>query len=67
VKEFARGRLSYTTRADGGFQFEHYGVTAVPTTIYVDRAGKIRFRDVGLKPGKEKETEQKVEKLLVSQ
>ncbi len=64
VKAFAKGQISYIILLDADEQFTEYGVTGIPTAFYIDKEGKIRYRDVGFGPGKEKEIEQKVKELL---
>ena len=64
VKAFAKDRMSYIILLDADEQFTEYGIRGIPTAFYIDKEGKIRYRDVGFGPGKEKEMEQKVKELL---
>ncbi|MHC4538349.1 MAG: ankyrin repeat domain-containing protein [Planctomycetota bacterium] len=64
VKKFSEEQISYVVLLDADEQFEEYGVRGIPTAFYIDREGKIRYRDVGFGPGKEKQIEQKVRELL---
>ena len=64
VKAFAKDRISYTTLLDADKQFNEYAIEGIPTLFYVDREGKIRYRDVGFGPGREKQIEQRVKELL---
>ena len=64
VKEFAKDRISYIILLDADKQFRQYGARSIPTAFYIDKDGKIRYRDVGFGPGKEKEMERKVKELL---
>lgn len=66
VKAFARDNISYITLLDADEEFKEYGIKGIPTAFYVDREGKIRYRDVGFGPGKEEQIEQKVKELLKS-
>ncbi len=64
VKAFARDHISYITLLDANEQFTEYGIKGIPTLYYIDREGKVRYRDVGYGTGKEKEIERKVKQLL---
>lgn len=43
---------------------KRYGVDSMPTTVLVDRNGKVRFRHRGYKSGYEKEYEKQIKELL---
>jgi thiol-disulfide isomerase/thioredoxin len=64
VKNFAKERISYIVLLDADEQFTEYGITGIPTAFYIDKEGKIRYRDVGFGPGKEKQMEQKIKELI---
>jgi len=64
VKEFAKGQISYVVLLDADEQFTQYHISGIPTAFYIDREGKIRYRDVGFGPGKEKLVERKVNEML---
>ncbi|MHC4111897.1 MAG: redoxin family protein, partial [Planctomycetota bacterium] len=64
VKEFAQEQISYMILLDADEQFTQYGIKGIPTVFYIDRKGKIRYRDVGFESRKEEEMEQKVKELL---
>ena len=64
VKDFAKGKISYTVLLDGQAQFQAYGVNGIPCTYYIDKEGIVRYRDVGFGPGGEREIERKIQELL---
>lgn len=64
VKNFARDRISYTVLLDAREESRKYAVRAIPTVFYIDKMGKIRYRELGYGPGKEKDMEQKIKELL---
>jgi thiol-disulfide isomerase/thioredoxin len=64
VKAFAKEQMSYTVLLDADEQFDKYDIRGIPAAFYIDREGKIRYRDVGYGPGKEMEIEKKVKELL---
>ncbi len=64
VKDFIRGKISYSVLLDAGGKAQEYGVQGLPTKIYIDEEGRIRYRDLGFNPGKENETEEKIQRLL---
>jgi len=64
VKDYVRDKISYPVLLDVEGKAKEYGVQGLPTKIYIDTEGKIRYRDLGFMPGKEKEMEDKIEKLL---
>ena len=64
VKKFADEQISYVVVLDADEQFKEYGIRGIPTAFYIDREGKIRYREIGFGPGREKEVEQKVRDLL---
>jgi peroxiredoxin len=47
VVEFARSKISYIVLLDGEGAFRAYGVSAIPCTYYIDRAGKVQRRYIG--------------------
>jgi peroxiredoxin/tetratricopeptide (TPR) repeat protein len=50
VQAFAREqKINYPVLFDGGVK-ELYGVQAFPTTIFIDRQGKVRHREAGFDP-----------------
>jgi cytochrome c biogenesis protein CcmG, thiol:disulfide interchange protein DsbE len=64
VRDYVKDKISYPVLLDAGEKSKEYGVQGIPTKIYIDAKGKIRYREVGFRPGKENETEDKIEKLL---
>ena len=64
VSEFSKLEISYILLSDGAEIFQHYGVTGVPCTYYVDKAGKVRYRDVGFSAGGEAKMEENIKELL---
>ncbi|MHC4540369.1 MAG: redoxin family protein [Planctomycetota bacterium] len=64
VKKFAEEQISYVVVLDADKQFKEYGIRGIPAAFYIDREGKIRYREIGFRPGREKEVEQKVRELL---
>lgn len=64
VKQFAKKQISYIVLLDGRPQFQEYGVRGIPCTYYVDKAGIVRYRDVGFGSGGEREIERKIMELL---
>jgi len=64
VKAFAKERISYVVLLDADEQFTEYGIRGIPTLFYIDREGKVRYRDVGFGRGKEKDIERKIKELL---
>ena len=45
--EFARSQMSYTVILNGAEAFQAYGVTSIPCTYYIGKAGKVQRRHVG--------------------
>ncbi len=66
VKAFkARHRLPYSLAiADNEKTHRAYAVSGIPMAVLVDRAGKVRFIQVGTGPGAAKEMDAQIEKLL---
>jgi tetratricopeptide (TPR) repeat protein len=64
VKDFTADKITYPVLLDAGGKSQEYGVQGLPTKIYIDVEGKIRYRDLGFRPGMENETEDRVKKLL---
>ncbi len=64
VKSFADERISYLVVMDAEKLSKEYGVQGLPTKIYIDAKGKIRYRDLGFAPGNEISTEEKIKTLL---
>ena len=64
VRDYVKDKISYPVLLDAGEKSKEYGVQGIPTKIYIDAKGKIRYRELGFRPGKENETEDKIEKLL---
>jgi len=64
VLEFAKGQISYIVLMDGEEAFTAYGVSGIPCTYYIDKAGKVHARDVGFPSDGEEKMEQRVKKLL---
>jgi hypothetical protein len=64
IREFAQGRMSYPILLDATQQFRDYGIRAIPTAVYIDKKGKVRYGDIGFRPGGEQEMERKVQELL---
>jgi tetratricopeptide (TPR) repeat protein len=64
VKEFVKDKMSYLVLLDAEGKSKEYGVQGFPTKIYIDAEGKIRYRDLGFRPGQEIEIEEKIKKLL---
>jgi hypothetical protein len=50
--------------ADSKWAQNNYGVTAAPSSFFIDRTGRITFKSRGYNPGKEKEIEAQVLELL---
>lgn len=44
--------------------FDAYGVAAIPTTVFIDHAGRLMFRHVGFGEGMEELFAQEIETLL---
>jgi len=64
VLEFASSQISYTVLLDGAKAFQDYGVSGIPCTYYIDKTGKVRYRDVGFPAGGEARMEQQIKELL---
>jgi len=64
VSEFAKSEISYTILLDGEESFQAYGVSGLPCTYYIDKAGKVHARDVGFPSGGELQMEEKIRALL---
>ena len=64
VLEFAQSQISYIVLLNGEETFQAYGVTGIPCTYYIDKAGKVRARDVGFPSDGEAQMEQKIIELL---
>jgi tetratricopeptide (TPR) repeat protein len=64
VRDFIRDKISYPVLLDAEGKSKEYGVEGLPAKIYIDGEGKIRYRDLGFNPGKENETEDKIQRLL---
>jgi peroxiredoxin len=64
VLDFARSQMSYTIILNGAEAFQEYGVASIPCTYYVDRDGKVQYRDVGFPSDGEAKMEQKIKELL---
>ena len=65
VKDFIKDRISYIVLLNAEGKSKEYGVEGLPTKIYIDAEGKIRYRDLGFNPGNGNETEDKIQKLLM--
>ena len=70
VVKFVRGldfEISYPIVVDKTRQVAaRYGVSVLPTTVIIDRGGKVLYNHVGYAPGDEKEIEEKVKHALGS-
>ena len=64
VKQFAEGKISYPVLLDGQMLAQAYGVGGIPDTYYIDKAGVVRYRDLGFGDGQETEIEKKIKELL---
>ncbi|MHC4325873.1 MAG: HEAT repeat domain-containing protein, partial [Planctomycetota bacterium] len=64
VRAFAKEQMSYIVLLDADEQFKAYGIRGIPAAFYIDREGRIRYREVGYGPGAEIEVERKVNELL---
>ena len=47
VLEFARSQISYTVLLDSAEVFQTYGVSSIPCTYYIGKAGEVQRRHVG--------------------
>jgi len=56
--------ISYSLLSDGAIVFQDYGVTGIPCTYYIDKAGRVRYRRVGFPSGGEVNMEEKIKELL---
>jgi thiol-disulfide isomerase/thioredoxin len=66
VRKFlAKTPLPFTIARDpAGRVAEEMGVELMPTTLLLDRAGKVRFRHVGFSPDSETDLRREVQQLL---
>jgi tetratricopeptide (TPR) repeat protein len=64
VRDYTKGKISYLVLLDAGEKSKEYGVQGIPTKIYIDAEGKIRYREVGFNPGKAGEADDRIKKLL---
>jgi len=68
VKKFVKGldfKVTYPIVIDKRRQVAaKYGVSVLPTTVVIDKDGKVIFYHVGYSPGDEEEIEQKVKEAL---
>jgi len=62
VLEFASSQISYIVLWDGEEAFTTYGVSGIPCTYYIDKAGKVHARDVGFPADGKNQMEQRVNK-----
>lgn len=64
VRDYAKDKISYLVLLDAEGKSKEYGVQGIPTKIYIDAEGKIRYREVGFNPGKASEADDRIKKLL---
>jgi thiol-disulfide isomerase/thioredoxin len=64
VEEFAKDRIPYAVLLNAREQFAEYGVTGIPTLFYIDKEGKVRYRDVGFTDGDEQEVDRSIKEML---
>ena len=63
VKRFAQSNMSYPVLLNGHGAAQTYGVGGIPDTYYIDKAGIVRYRDLGFS-GRRSGIEKKIKKLL---
>ena len=63
VKRFAEGKISYPVLLDGQMLAQAYGVGGIPDTYYINKAGVVRYRDLGFS-GRREDLESKIKELL---
>jgi peroxiredoxin len=64
VKEY---RLSYDAAIDSGQVMKQYGAFTLPTTVIVDREGKIRSKHLGISGDYAKRLDSEIDPLLQRQ
>lgn len=63
VKQFVESNISYPVLLDGQVPAQTYGVSGIPDTYYIDKAGVVRYRDLGF-DGNPEGLERKIKELL---
>ena len=67
VRQFAEQHMSYAVLLDANRQFADYGVKTIPTLFHIDKAGNMRYREIGFVPGNESLIEARIKELLRSE